>query len=60
MIDDIELAMALDPELGRLHESGKNLSGEAQALSFSHLPGFAHRFCTLVDERNAQSNEPLA
>lgn len=60
--------MALDPELSRLHESDKNLSGEAQALSLSHLRGFAalrlcgfaHRFCTLVDERNAQSNEPLA
>jgi TPR repeat protein len=60
MIDDIELAMVLDPELGRLYESGKNLSGEAPALSLSHLRGFAHRFCTLVDEPNAQSSEPLA
>lgn len=48
-MDDVELALGVDPEIGRLYKDGKAFSEETPVLALSFLRGLAVVYCEILD-----------
>lgn len=49
-LDDIQLALAASPQLGRLYSNAKALSVDSPAQSLLYLRGLAATFCQVLDQ----------
>lgn len=58
-MDDIQFAFSVSDKLGQLYRNAKTFSGQAPALSLTHLRGLAYEVCDMLD-RGTSPTEQLA